>query len=346
MNKSIYSAGAALIALTAMLASCAPAEKQAIEVTAPVPPDSTILNVHPPGPAQNEAAHAVKETVRPIMVLINNHPSARPQSGLSYADVLYECLAEGEVTRIAAIYRHPAFAEPVGPVRSIRPYFIDLGKIYDALQVHAGGSPDGYTKLEEEGIDHLDEITNAGRFFWRESFRKAPHNLYTDISKLEQGARKLTFREQPEDRAVFKQAEAEPVEGTQPGTQIDVTFLLDSYKVSYRYDPDQQVYKRLINGAAHLDLDNNRQLETENVVILGADHKVLDNEGRRDITLIGSGQGYLVQKGKAQVIEWTRKSAEDKFHLYKDKVELGLIPGRSHYLIVPNQRYEQHIQIR
>ncbi|UUZ92237.1 DUF3048 domain-containing protein [Paenibacillus sp. P25] len=127
-------------------------------------------------------------TRRPVMVMVNNHPAARPQSGLSQADLVYECLAEGEITRLVAIFQSRSFPDPIGPVRSIRPYFIELGKGFGALQVHAGGSPDGYAQLEREHIPELDEITNAGPSFWRESFRKAPHNLYTNLEKIGAGA--------------------------------------------------------------------------------------------------------------------------------------------------------------
>lgn len=104
-------------------------------------------------------------TNRPFMVMVNNAPQARPQSGLSYADVLFEVLAEGEITRLVAVYQSKHWDGPIGPVRSIRPYYINLGKMMDAVPVHAGGSPDAYTELSAQKLEHMDEITNAGPFF-------------------------------------------------------------------------------------------------------------------------------------------------------------------------------------
>ncbi|MCR8636411.1 DUF3048 domain-containing protein [Paenibacillus radicis (ex Xue et al. 2023)] len=285
---------------------------------------------------------------RPLLVMVNNHQSARPQSGLSYADVLYESLAEGEVTRIAALYQSADVNFTIGPVRSIRPYYMDLGKIYDAVLIHAGGSPDAYTQLDEQKLDHLDEITNAGRFFWREAFRKAPHNLYTGLEKIRMGTEKLGLRN--EYSAVQAMPAYLPENTDKPGmlaSGMRVTFLLKSYAVSYTYDAELKLYKRFINDAPHLDLGNNEQLAASNVVVLAAEHIVLDNEGRRDIKMVGSGTGYLFQRNIAQPVEWRRNDVFDRFHLYQNGKELGLFPGKTHYLIVPNKpTFEEHLTIQ
>ncbi|WP_171656621.1 DUF3048 domain-containing protein [Paenibacillus foliorum] len=289
-----------------------------------------------------------KNDSRPLLVMVNNHPSARPQSGLSYADVLYESLAEGEVTRIAALYQSAKANFTIGPVRSIRPYFIDLGKIYDAVLIHAGGSPDAYTQLEEQKLDHLDEITNAGRFFWREAFRKAPHNLYTGLVKIRMGTEKLGLRnEYMATQAIpaYVPENADKLGELSSGMRI--TFLLKSYAVSYTYDAGLKLYKRFVNDVPHLDLSNNEQLAASNVVVLAAEHVILDNEGRRDIKMIGSGRGYLFQRNIAQPIEWRKSDVFDRFHLYRDGKEIGLFPGKTHYLIVPNKpSLEEHLTIQ
>ena len=119
---------------------------------------------------------------RVVMVMINNAPQARPQSGLDSADIVYEVLAEGSITRLVGLY-HSREPKVIGPVRSIRPYYIDIGSGFEAIMVHAGGSPDALTTLK--GMAHMDEIYNAGGFFWRENFRKAPHNLYTDLDRIQ-----------------------------------------------------------------------------------------------------------------------------------------------------------------
>lgn len=284
---------------------------------------------------------------RPLMVMVNNHPAARPQSGLSQADVLAEILAEGEITRIVAFYQGSAFPDKIGPIRSIRPYYIDLGRMYDAIEIHAGGSPDAYAMLDGGTVDHLDEITNAGGFFWRESFRKAPHNLYTDLAHLRAGIRKRGLRTELKEKLTTAFAPERTEPHGDPAKHLDVTFLLPSYKVSYDYDESRSVYLRSINGEKHTDLNNGEQLAAANVLLLGADHKVLDSEGRRDVKLTGSGKAMLLQKGVVVHGTWERKDVREPFRFISgDGRTVGLLPGQTHYLIVPNApSFEQHVKL-
>lgn len=284
---------------------------------------------------------------RPLMVMVNNHPAARPQSGLSQADVLVECLAEGEITRIVAFFQGSSFPGKIGPVRSIRPYYIDLGRMYDAIDIHAGGSPDAYTKLDGGAVDHLDEITNAGKYFWRESFRKAPHNLYTDLAHLRAGVQKLGLRSELKGKLAMAFASEQSVPKGEAATHLDVTFLLPSYKVTYDYDAGRSVYLRSINGKAHTDLNNGEQLAAANVIVLGADHKVLDSEGRRDVKLTGRGKAILLQKGVVVHGTWERKDARESFRFIAvDGHAVGLLPGQTHYLVVPNvPSFEKHVKL-
>ncbi|WP_246079346.1 DUF3048 domain-containing protein [Paenibacillus piri] len=351
---------AAALAAAALIASCSSVPgKGTSSVPAMTPADPM-----PAAPSQSPAAEkemAARYTApftgmpieeqasdRPMLVMVNNHPSARPQSGLGAADVLYESLAEGEVTRIAALYQSAKTDVAVGPVRSIRPYYIDLGKIYDAVLIHAGGSPDAYTQLDRQKLDHLDEITNAGQFFWRESFRKSPHNLYTGLAKLRSGTDKLGLRGEytPVSAMPAFLPDRTDISG-EPAPRVQVTFLLKSYVVSYAYDEALKQYTRYVNDEPHIDLGGSEPLTASNVVVLGAEHVVLDNEGRRDIKLTGSGPGYLFQRNKAQPVEWRRKAVTDSFHLYRDGQEIGLYPGKTHYLIVPDKpSFEEHLTIR
>ena len=85
---------------------------------------------------------------RAVAVMINNHPAARPQSGLHKADIVYELLAEGDVTRFLAIFQSEQ-PDNIGPVRSARSYYIELAKGYDSLYIAHGNSPDAKKMLEK-----------------------------------------------------------------------------------------------------------------------------------------------------------------------------------------------------
>ncbi|WP_081735376.1 DUF3048 domain-containing protein [Paenibacillus gorillae] len=289
---------------------------------------------------------------RPIAVMINNLKPARPQSGLTNADIVWEVLAEGGITRLIAIFQSTdKLTESIGPIRSIRPYLIDIGESYGAVLAHAGGSNDAYAILQQQKKPYLDEISNAGSYFWRSKERKAPHNLYSDLEKLRNGADKRGYAS---DRSVpvysfipGSQDGAVPVSAAAGGgtdaTTIEIGFTLKNYKVSYAYDAASGLYQRSINGEPHVDMNNNEQLKAANLVVLGARHKTLDDVGRLDVDLHAGGSAMLFQQGKAISCEWVR-SSDNMIRIMKDGAELPFVPGVTYFHVVPNTpSFEDHI---
>jgi thiol-disulfide isomerase/thioredoxin len=272
-------------------------------------------------------------TNRPFAVMINNLAPARPQSGLTQADVIWEVLAEGGITRLVAIFQSKSFADPIGPVRSIRPYYIELGELYNAVLVHAGASNDGFAILQGKKKQHLDEITNAGAYFWRDKSRKAPHNVYTDLEKLRAGAEKLKY---PDTAAVPKLtfSESPDLSAGAPATEVTIKFQLSNYKLTYRYDTGKGTYARFINGEPHVDKNNDEQLTAANLVVLATKHVTLDKEGRLEVDLKSGGDAYLIQRGQALKANWVRD--KDMIRITKDGKELPFLPGTTYYHIVPN----------
>jgi hypothetical protein len=268
---------------------------------------------------------------RIVMVLINNAPAARPQSGLDKADIVYEILSEGSITRFVAIY-HSQKPDVIGPVRSIRPYFIEVGNGFDAIMVHAGGSPAALNTLTSKGMAHLDEIYNAGNYFWRESFRKPPHNLYTDLDRIWSGSKVLGFRMEAEIPALSFISEDQENQG-EPASKVDVTYM-SQYKVSYEYDETLKRYKRFTQGKPHHDLTTDQQLAADNLLVITSPHKILDNVGRRDVDVSGPGEGLLFQRGKGQKITWERKDGLIRAYTAEGK-EVPMYPGNTWVNLIP-----------
>src|SRR5690625_595927 len=128
---------------------------------------------------------------RIVSVMVNNHVQARPQSGLSKADIVFEILAEGDITRFLALF-HSEQPDVVGPVRSAREYYMNLAKDYEAIYVYHGAANFVNDLVKQSGIDFLNGsiYDNDGHLFKRESFRKAPHNsylLYAGINEVAEG---------------------------------------------------------------------------------------------------------------------------------------------------------------
>lgn len=283
-------------------------------------------------------------SARPLAVMINNAPAARPQSGLSQADIVYEVLAEGGITRLIGIFQSRGTNEKIGPIRSIRPYLIDIGESYGGVLVHAGGSNDAYAILQKQHKEDLDEIGNAGAYFWRDKSRKAPHNLYSDADTLRKGADKRGYKKEADIPAYAFRAEEDLPEG-EDASGAEVTFLLKSYKVEYRYDEASKLYKRSINGKPHIDLNTGEQLAAANVIILGASHKTLDDVGRLAVDTVSGGEAVLLQRGKVLQGRWARAKG-DAIRFFKDGKEVPLYPGTTYFNIVPNApTFGSHVEI-
>ncbi|WP_241236301.1 DUF3048 domain-containing protein [Brevibacillus marinus] len=322
---------------TTILAACA---QEATTDPQPAPPagpaqpqDRTKPEISYTAPFTGLAV-AEKSERRPIMVMINNHPKARPQSGLAQADIVYEILAEGEVTRLVAIYQSQQPAV-IGPVRSIRPYYIEIGAGFDAVMVHAGGSPEALATLSRSDYAYINEISNSA-YFWREKFRQVPHNLYTSTQLIEQAMADKGMRLTSELPQFTFLPDGAKLSGGETAQQIDVTFH-PLYRVGYTYDAGKGAYLRFTEGEPHLELTTERQLEATNLLVLAARHRVLDSEGRRHVDVTGPGDGYLFQQGTVRKVRWKRSGGVIRAYLDEAmSQEAPLLPGNTWINIIPD----------
>ncbi|WP_256761766.1 DUF3048 domain-containing protein [Cohnella sp. WQ 127256] len=274
-------------------------------------------------------------TNRPFAVMINNLAPARPQSGLTQADTVWELLAEGGITRLVAIFQSKEFTDPIGPIRSIRPYFIQVGEFYSGVLVHVGASNDAFAILQRQHKEDLDEITNAGAYFYRDKSRKAPHNVYSTLEKLRAGAEKRKYKDTVTVPMLPFNTSPTELTTAAPATQIDIKFMLSSYKVSYAYDSAKALYSRSINDKPHIDKNNDQQLTATNLVVLSTKHDIKDDVGRLVVDLDSGGEALLFQNGKVISCKWERKK-DDVIRIVKDGQELPFLPGVTYYHVVPS----------
>ncbi|GAB6006705.1 DUF3048 domain-containing protein [Geobacillus sp. G4] len=267
---------------------------------------------------------------RVVGVMINNHPKARPQSGLRAADIVYEVLAEGDITRLLALYQSE-LPERVGPVRSARDYYIDLSEGYHALYVCHGWSPEAKARLEGGGIDYLNGLFYDGTLFQRVPFRKAPHNSYISFANIEKGAKQNGYA-WTDHVAPLSFRTDEP-----SGQKVETVHIAYSHRayaqVEYQYVPEQKGYYRYSGGEQTIDYDTHKPVVVQNVMIIAARHRVIDSHGRRDIDLASGGKGYLLQGGVMQPIEW--KNVDGRLLPYHNGAPIGFVPGKTWINIVP-----------
>ncbi|MCM3176280.1 DUF3048 domain-containing protein [Cytobacillus horneckiae] len=272
---------------------------------------------------------------RSVAVMVNNHPAARPQSGLGQADIVFELLAEGEVTRFLAIYQSEQ-PEIVGPVRSARDYYIELAKAYDSLFIAHGNSPEAKKMLDQGYIDNLNGLYYDGTLFERVNYRQAPHNSYITFDHIKEGAIEQGYDldQPPASMTFMSEEEAEKIDGEQ-ANELSIAYSTKNpaFNVSYEYDESTRQYKRASNDEWTVDYDSGAPVLLSNILIIEAPHETLDADGRRDIDLTSGGKGYLIQRGRMSEVNWTNK--EGRILPVVDGKEQGLVSGKTWINVIP-----------
>lgn len=282
---------------------------------------------------------------RAVAVMINNHPKARPQSGLNQADVVYEMLAEGDVTRFLAIFQSER-PEMIGPVRSSRDYYIEVAKGYDSLYIAHGYSPEAKELLDQEYVDNLNGMHYDGTLFKRESFRQAPHNSYISFDNVLKGAKEKNYamEDEPKSLEFLSKEEVKAIQGEKAESAMISYLDNELFNVVYEYDAGLEKYKRYSNGELTADYKSGEPVLLDNIFIAEADHQVVDSAGRRDINLTSGGKGYLLQKGKVAEVQW--ENIDGRILPVLNGQQAGLVPGKTWINIIPsNPGLEQTVSL-
>lgn len=271
-------------------------------------------------------------TARAVAVMVNNHPKARPQSGLSKADIVYEVLAEGDVTRFLAIYQSQK-PEEIGPVRSARDYYVELAKGYDSLYVAHGYSPDAQEMLTSGFIDNLNGMKYDGTLFKRASFRKAPHNSYISFEHIQEGAEQNDFdMERPPEALNF--SDKGPVSG-EASQSVMISYNNNPlFNVVYDFNEEEGKYERYSNGEQTIDYDSKDPVLVENLFIVEASHKIVDDAGRRNIDFESGGNAYLIQEGKLREVQW--RNVDGRILPFENNEPVSLRKGSTWINIIPS----------
>lgn len=275
---------------------------------------------------------------RPIAVMVENYWEARPQSGLDKADVVYEILAEGGITRFLVIYQQNDAAE-IGPVRSVRPYFVQRALEYDPMYAHVGASTLAEQFIKKSGILDFDEKIIGTAGYWRSTDRKAPHNAYTSTEKLRAYASDKGYKKKVHVPAFLFLKAGEENKNGQSGQKLTIDFPARENKVFYQYDPATKLYNRSHVTGIHKDKVTDKQLAVRNIIIQLVPYKVINPQnGSLSMQMVGQGKAVLITGGKAYSGKWSKKGDRDKTY-FKDNngKELKLNPGQTWIEVVPTE---------
>lgn len=276
------------------------------------------------------------------VVIENLYPDARPQSGLGQAPVVYEALAEGGITRFLAVFQEPLPGN-IGPVRSLRPYFLDFGLEYDIPVAHAGGSQPALAEIGPLGMKNIDALVYSGSYFYRSTDRLAPHNLYAHGDQLEALVAKLGFAAPPHFTPLPRKKAAPPkapAVAAHPDIKIDFSSPL--YNAEYRYDATMNSYAFVNGGTPQADRNTGEQIYVRNVVVIMAPTRYgtqPDGKPETDIQLVGSGTGYVFMDGGTTTIKWSKVSEKAQMQITDQAgTPVKFDPGNTWYSIVPAGR--------
>ena len=273
---------------------------------------------------------------RIVGVMINNHPAARPQSGLSQADIVFEMLAEGNMTRFLAFFQSEQ-PEVVGPVRSAREYYFDLAEGYDALYVYHGAAKFINGMINDRQIEYLNGALHDddGHLFERESFREAPHNSYLQYDAVYEEAEAKGYKSTKAVEPLPFVAEEETSD-SDPAHHISISYEGKGLEnaIEYAYDEQTEKLTRYEDQGQTVELNTDVPIEIDNLFIVETHHEVIDDEGRRAIDLQSGGNAYLIQKGHLQQVEWKNESG--RIIPVKDGQPIGFLQGKTWVNVVPS----------
>lgn len=278
-------------------------------------------------------------TTRPVTaVMIENSIDARPQSGLQEAGIVFEAIAEGGITRFAALYQE---AKPAnfGPIRSARPYYVQWVKGYDARYIHSGGSGEALALIQSLGVKDMDHGRYSERIASRVSSRYAPHNVYTSMERADALGTELGYTSS-KFTPFERKADAETKAG-QTYTAKNINFDISgaNYNTSYAYDPATHTYARVLAGRPHTDQDSGKQITPKVVVALITEYGIHPDRIHSVYRTTGTGEILVFQDGQITKGTWKKDSAESSLlFLGADGKNLPINAGQTWITAIPSGR--------
>lgn len=284
---------------------------------------------------------------RPVAVMLNNIKTANPQSGISDAQILYEALAEGGITRFMGLYdlsiMNAKTEQRIGSVRSARHYFVSIADEYNAIFLHYGQTPYATKKINELGIDTINGMGGAGeKAFYRDKTIKAPHNAFTTKKGILDAIKAYKYKtEYTQDfEGHFKFYDTDTTLESQETAEIIKLGFTNSFIPSFEYNGKDHLYYRNQFGGPHIDANNQQQLSFKNIIVQFVKEWDIDKNGYQTMELEdASGKGYYITNGKKVDITWKKNEATKKMRYYDlDGSELKMNTGKTYIAIFPNNR--------
>lgn len=356
MKKKLAAMMILALAVSMTAAGCGKEKEEPDVVDWTVPPVETEEEPEEEEPEEPEVLHEgeaqnlltgewlpqEETTNRPLAIMFGNTTDALPQYGIGEADVLYECLVEGGLTRLMGIYANYNDAPKYGSVRSCRLYYAHIAKVYDAIYAHYGQADIAKSFLNSDAIDNLNGLDGSveSLMYYRSGDRPAPHNVFATpkgiTAAIEKKGYRTTYRDDYTGQFLFSDGE-EPV--TLNGS--DAYAMQTSYPNSrtwFEYDAGSGLYKRFHYKKEHVDGETGEQLAFTNVIFQFVPGRVIDGKGRMEFDTVGSGKAIYFTGGKCADITWKKDSLESSTLFYDETgSQLVMNTGKTSICIITTE---------
>jgi hypothetical protein len=324
-----------VVALALVAAACssdddadAQAKSNATGTTRIAPPIAPLTGLpDPTGVAQTRPALSVK---------IENTPQVRPQAGIETADIVWNEVVEGGITRFLALYQSES-ADVVGPIRSVRLTDPQIVWPVGGIFAFSGGAPSAIRAIEAAPVTLVDE-SRAGSAMFRDRSRSAPHNLFGSPSELWAiGGEPAP----PPPQFTYSSAKRANAAAT-PAVSATIGYTR-GYAVEYTWDTDAGAWLRSTDGRPFVTRSGG-QLATQNVVILPVVYLGGAGVEGAEAQLTGSGSAIVLRNGTATAGTWTRSDVDEPLTLRSADGELiTLAPGHT-WVELPDTAYAVEVQ--
>ena len=281
-------------------------------------------------------------TKRPIAFQFNNFKKVSNQWGISQADIVYECIVEGGITRLLGIGENYQ-GDRIGSTRSARHYFVSIADEYDAIYIHYGGTKYARAKIKELGVNEIDGNSNMDTVvFYRDKSIAAPHNAFATKKGILKGIEVKKFKTDysEDDKAHFSFYEEDTALSSEK-TVNKVTVDFSAYNAPYfDYNSTDKLYYRSQFGAPHKDSNTGKQLAFKNIIIQFVKEWNIDKNGYQTMDLTNAtGKGMYISNGKMIPITWKKNETKSWMRYYDETgAELTINPGKTYIALFPNDR--------
>lgn len=281
---------------------------------------------------------------RPYAIMFNNLELASPQSGIGEADILYEALAEGGITRLMGIYDYidpeSEAAERIGSVRSARHYFASFADEYEAIFIHYGWTSYAQKKIKSIEVDSVNGTQGCGtESFYRDKSIEAPHNAFASLEGILKGIQRGGYETKLSENHNTNFGFYD--EDTTPDSEIKavkITLPFSQYVKPYLvYNTDNGLYTRYQFDEVHTDYNTGEPLEFKNIIVQYVIEKNIDANGYQTMEIENnSGTGIYITNGVCTDITWKKNESEGFMKYYDaDGNELCVNTGKTFIAVFP-----------